>query len=139
LPRRTRGNALAALALSIAAATRAFGAATPPALPARNVDERMPTPMGATRVVHSGDDLQSVINAAHADDVIQLDTGATFTGNFVLPVKAGADQTHQITIRSSAYASLAAGKRVGPNDAGKMAKIATHGMQPAITFSDGAS
>ena len=95
--------------------------------------------MGATRVVHSGDDLQSVLNAAQAGDVIQLDAGASFTGNFVLPVKAGADQTRQIVVRSSAYASLPAGKRVGPGDAGKMAKIVARGLQPAITFSDGAS
>src|SRR5690242_12773143 len=53
----------------------------------------------ATRSVAAGGDLQAAIDAAQPGDVIELQAGATFLGNFVLPVKAGSSY---ITIRSSA-------------------------------------
>src|SRR3982751_5908286 len=51
----------------------------------------------ATIDVLAGGNLQAAINAAQQGDTIRLAAGATFTGNFVLPVHAG---TGYITIRS---------------------------------------
>ena len=54
----------------------------------------------STLTVNAGGDLQAALNAARPGDTILLQAGATFTGNFVLPVKSGS--TTDITIRSSA-------------------------------------
>src|SRR5688572_5670016 len=59
---------------------------------------------GAIIQVRAGENLQNAINAAQPGDTLMLEAGATFTGNFVLPVKPGANF---ITIRSAtADASL---------------------------------
>ena len=50
-----------------------------------------PAGEGATFTVNAGDDLQAALDAAQAGDVIFLAPGATFTGNFVLRAKPGAD------------------------------------------------
>jgi hypothetical protein len=76
----------------------------------------------ATLSVRAGDDLQAVLNAAQPGDVIFLDAGATFTGNFVLPVKSGSTF---ITIRSSASdaALPGVGQRIGPQWAAVLPKL----------------
>ena len=76
----------------------------------------------AERHVRAGENLQSVIDAAQPGDVILLQAGATFRGNFVLPVKPGATY---ITIRSAAADSLLppAGTRITPAYAPQLAKI----------------
>lgn len=87
----------------------------------------------ATVSVHAGDDLQAALNAAQPGDVLLLDAGATFTGNFVLPVKSG---TTYITVRSAAADSSlpAAGTRIGPAFAALLPKIqSTNSMPPLIT------
>ena len=45
--------------------------------------------VGATLTVKSGSSLQAALDAAKPGDTILLQAGATFTGNFVLPKKAG--------------------------------------------------
>ena len=48
------------------------------------------TPLAAaTHNVPAGGDLQAALNAAQPGDVITLAPGATYTGNFRLPVKNG--------------------------------------------------
>src|SRR5262245_21815248 len=54
---------------------------------------------GATVTVQSGDNLQTALNAAQPGDTLMLEAGATFVGNFVLPVKNG---TADIIVRSAA-------------------------------------
>jgi len=58
-----------------------------------------PSP-GATILVPAGASLQQAINAASCGDTLQLQAGATFSGNVVLPAK-GCDNAHWITIRTS--------------------------------------
>lgn len=76
---------------------------------------------GTTWHVHAGNNLQTTLDAAQRGDVIVLDAGATFTGNFKLPVKTG---TGSVYIISSNLASLPKeGYRVSPANAVNMPKI----------------
>src|SRR5215475_14094723 len=61
-------------------------------------------PKGNTIEVKAGGDFQAALNRARPGDVITLQAGATFTGNFTLPNKSGSGQSGQsewIVIRSS--------------------------------------
>ncbi len=82
-------------------------------------------------VVPAGGDLQAALNAAMPGDVVELTAGATFVGNFELPLKPGAEW---ITVRSSAHERLPSpGSRVSPDrDAVFMAKIVSPNSHPAI-------
>jgi hypothetical protein len=55
---------------------------------------------GGTINVAAGGDLQAALNAALPGDTIVLAAGATFTGNFWLPVKAGGIAGGWITVKS---------------------------------------
>ena len=88
----------------------------------------------ATLTVSSGGSLQAALNAAKPGDTIVLQAGATFTGNYVLPVKTG---TSYITVRSSLLAP-GAGVRVTPTSAAPLAKIKAAGTLPAIRTAAGA-
>lgn len=87
----------------------------------------------ATITVNSGGDLQAALNAAQPGDMILLQSGATFTGNFYLPLKAGSS-TSYITIRSSAADSTlpAAGVRMTPSFAAYLPKIRGAGSMQAF-------
>ena len=114
---------------------------------------------GKTVTVHAGDDLSQALAAAACGDTIQLQAGATFTGNFVLPDKH-CDDSHWIILRTSAADSKLPpeGTRLTPCYAGVaslpgrpafkcastenvMAKIESDnkGGTGPITLSDGAS
>lgn len=69
-----------------------------PELPRRRLDTKYIPPTGTVWQVHAGDNLQQAIDNAVRGDVIQLDAGAVFTGNFVLRAKPG---TGWITIRTA--------------------------------------
>lgn len=87
-------------------------------------------------VVPPGGDLQEALERARPGDAILLAPGATYSGNFVLPVKPG----HQfITIRTAHRGSLpVAGARVGPAHAPYLAKINSPNRQPALSTAPGA-
>ncbi len=91
----------------------------------------------ATVAVRAGADLQAAINSAQPGDVLMLDAGATFTGNFVLPVKSGAEY---ITIRSAAAdASLPGpGVRMTPAFASLLPKIRSTNTAPPLITAAGA-
>src|SRR5215203_4267995 len=62
-------------------------------------------------VVTAGGSLQAALNQAQPGQVIEVQAGATFDGNFILPVKTG---TGYITVRTSTPdAQLPASTRVG--------------------------
>ncbi|MEP6729240.1 MAG: hypothetical protein ABJE10_01315, partial [bacterium] len=100
-----------------------------PELPRVYLETRMMATTGRTVVVGPHDDLQAALDAARPGDEIVLQAGATYTGPFILPVKRGQTRTPAagpvITIRSSALASLPAGRRVGPSDTAAMARLVT--------------
>lgn len=55
---------------------------------------------GAVVSVNAGGDLQSALNSAQCGDTIQLQAGAVFAGNFIVPAKSCDDQ-HWIIVRTS--------------------------------------
>ena len=88
--------------------------------------------LGRALSVRAGDDLQSAINSAQPGDVLSLEAGAVFTGNFTLPQKQGTDF---IEIRSSAPdADLPpADSRIDPSYKGSMAGLISPNSDPVIS------
>src|SRR2546423_1003691 len=81
--------------------------------------------------VKANGDLQGALNAAQPGDTIVLEAGATFTGSFTLPYKAGTGtDADYITIRSSSPdASLPlADQRITPAFAPLLPKIISRGQ-----------
>ena len=70
--------------------------------------------------VKAGDNLQTALDSAKPGDVLALEAGATFKGNFILPKK---DSDATITITSTAANNLRPGMRVKPSDAENMPRI----------------
>jgi hypothetical protein len=87
--------------------------------------------------VRAGDDLQRVLDLAQPGDVIYLEAGATFRGNYVLNVKNGAGY---ITVRSSTPDSLlpAAGTRITPAYASLLPKLESPNNVPSLRTAAGA-
>lgn len=86
----------------------------------------------ATLVVPKGGDLQAALNQAQSGDLILLDAGAIYTGNFVLPVKSG---TALITIQSAGQ--LPSG-RITPASSSLLAKLQAPNSDTVIKASPGA-
>jgi hypothetical protein len=92
---------------------------------------------GEVRAVHAGQDLQAALNAAQPGDELRLAAGATFSGNFVLPVKPGSST---ITIRSDLPDASLPGpnQRVTPATAAPFAKIVSPNAAAALRTAPGA-
>ena len=86
---------------------------------------------GATIVVRADGDLQAAIDQARPGDVIVLEAGATYTGNFVLTAKDG---TRPITIRTSTDERRLPGptERIGPENASLLPKLTSPNTSPAL-------
>jgi hypothetical protein len=92
--------------------------------------------VAASLVVPAGGDLQAAIDRARPGDVILLEPGATYVGNFTLPETDGA---RYITIRSAADAShFPARGRVRPEHAAWMPTIRSPNVAPAVATLPGA-
>jgi hypothetical protein len=116
-------------ALSNPAATTQ--AAAQPELPRVLLDTTYVPPTGRTITVAAGSDFQAALDSAAPGDVIMLEAGATFEGNFVLPYKSGAGW---IIIRSSAPDSSLPppGARITPAYAGVLPKLISPDDVPAL-------
>ena len=105
-------------------------------LPRVFLDTTYAPPSGNVISMTSGGDFQAALNAAQPGDIIELQSGATFTGNFVLPNKSG---TGWIYIRSSAHASLPPpGTRVARSHATLMPKLVTNNAAPVLATASAA-
>jgi hypothetical protein len=80
--------------------------------------------LARTMRVNAGDDLQAALDRARHGDEIVVRAGATFTGPFTLPARAG---RRWITIRSSRLRALPRGRRVRAGDARRMPRLITPG------------
>src|SRR5262245_54037372 len=112
-------------------------AAGDPEPPRAFLDTNYIAPVGKTINVASGGDVQAAINQARPGDVIKLQAGATFTGNFRLPNKSGSDW---IVIRSSAEDSdlPPPGTRITPARSSIMPKLISPNSDPAVYTDEGA-
>jgi hypothetical protein len=127
-----------ALASSVLGGFAMCGAATASSVPAQPrvlLDTTYAPPTGSVIRVHSGDDLQAALDRAVPGDQVVLDAGATFTGNFVLPKKAGPGL---IVLRTSDIGALHEGARAGPGDAPHMARIVSPSFDGAVNAAPGA-
>jgi hypothetical protein len=88
------------------------------------------------RVSH-GESLQTALNAAQPGDVVLLEPGATFRGNFVLPVKTG---SAFITVRSWTDDGQLPppGVRMTPAYAPLLARIESPNNAPSLRVANGA-
>jgi len=109
-------------------------------LPQVYIDTSWNPPVGGTRwAAHTAAQFSSALTSAAPGDVIVLDAGVVYSGNFVLPAKANPNG-RWIYIESSALSNLPApGTRVSPADAGNMPMIVTPGATNAVRFKDGAN
>jgi hypothetical protein len=101
------------------------------------LDTTYKAPAGKTINVAAGGDVQAAIDRARPGDVISLQAGATFTGNFRLPNKSGSDW---IIIRSSAAdADLPPpGTRITPAKSSIMPKLISPNSDPVVYTDEGA-
>ncbi|MGH9753039.1 MAG: hypothetical protein ACREA2_09660 [Blastocatellia bacterium] len=115
-------------------ATLAEGDPEPPRV---FLDTAYIAPTGKAINVAAGGDVQEAINRAQPGDVILLQAGATFTGNFRLPNKSG---SNWIVIRSSAAdADLPPpGTRITPDKSAIMPKLISPNSDPAVYTDEGA-
>ena len=91
----------------------------------------------AEHLVRAGDNLQAALDAAAPGDVVLLEAGATFRGNFVLGAKSGIGY---ITVRSSTADHLlpSAGTRITPQFAHLLAKIESPNSAAVLRTAAGA-
>lgn len=108
-----------------------------PELPRIYLNTTYIAPAGKTINVAAGGDLQTAINQAQPGDVIALQAGATFTGNFQLPNKSGSGW---ILIRTSTPDDNfpPPGMRVTPANSPLMAKIISPDSEPVVYTDAGA-
>jgi hypothetical protein len=108
-----------------------------PAPPRVFLDTSYTPSSGRTIAVANGGDLQGALKAAQPGDVVRLEPGAVFHGNFALPKKAGSGW---IVIRSGAPDEKlpALGTRVTPAFAPVMPKIVSPNANPAVYTEPGA-
>jgi hypothetical protein len=92
---------------------------------------------GATILVRAGGDLQAALNQARGGDVILLEAGATFVGNFVLPLRSDGDV---VTIRTASSDQRLPGEmmRVSPVVAALLPKLRSPNAEPALATAPGA-
>jgi len=128
---------LANLVLLSPALAQSQGQAVLPTPPRVFVDTSYTPPAGRTIAVGAGGDLQAALRAAQPGDVIALEPGAIFRGNFSLPKKAGSGW---VVVRSGAPDEKlpAPGTRVTPTFASVMPKIVSQSSGPAVYTEPGA-
>ena len=105
------------------------------ALPATVEVSPAPADSPAAIRVPAGGDLQAALDRANGGDIIELANGATFTGNFVLPAKAGTRYTILRTAHTSGLPD--AEGRIDPSQSGKLAKLQSPNGTPALITAPG--
>src|SRR5215472_3620057 len=109
-------------------------------LPRAHIDTTWSEPTGGkVWSVHSVADFTNSLEKSSPGDVIVLDAGMVYTGNFRVPAKANPNNKW-IYVTSSAYGKLPKpGNRVSPSDAENMPKIVTPAPYTAIGINESAN
>jgi hypothetical protein len=107
--------------------------ATAPALPQSVPGTSVGSPVRVVRVA-AGGDLQAALNGAQPGDEIRLASGATWTGNYVIPATTSCSVSSWITLRSDVADTQlpAAGTRITPSSSSVLAKIVTTNGDAAL-------
>jgi uncharacterized protein (TIGR03437 family) len=136
-PSQAANTGPAANSIAVSAPSTANVAAGQPELPRFYLNTTYVAPTKAPTQVKAGDNLQAAINAAQPGDVLALEAGATFTGNFTLPNKSGSGW---IIIRSAAPDSSlpAPGSRISPSFANAMPKLVSANDKSILSVANGA-
>ena len=117
-------------------------------LPQATVDTTFNEPTGGTTwAAHTTAQFQTALTSAVPGDVIVLDAGTTYTGNFAVPAKGnflvpakGNSRGRWIYVQSSNLTALPMpGTQVSPSDAVNMPKIVTPNASQALAFASGSS
>ena len=108
-----------------------------PEPPRLHVDTTYVAPTGRTLAVRAGGDFQAALDAAQPGDVVTLEPGARFTGNFTLPNKRSPGW---IVIRTAAPDSSlpAPDARITPSYACVLPEIISPNSSPALSAAPGA-
>ncbi len=110
-----------------------------PILPQLSVDTTYSLPTGGTTwAAHTSAQLTSALSGSAPGDVIVLDAGATYSGNFTLALKSN-PSNKWIYIISSDLASLPAGTRVSPASVSHMPKVVTPGATTTFNMPNGSN
>lgn len=120
-------------ALSVSSVTTSGVQATPPEAPRSVPGTTVPNASRVIRVA-AGSDLQSALNAAQPGDELRLASGATWTGNYTIPSRPCSSVSSWITVRTDVDDSQlpAAGTRITPSYASRLAKIVTNNNEAAL-------
>ena len=115
-----------------------------PGAPALHINTFVSPSSGRIISVARGDDFQAALGSATPGDVIEVEAGTEFVGNFILPGKRGSEPGPEngsswIVIRSSQDADLPEpGNRVMPSHAPALPKLLSPTSGPVITAEQGA-
>ena len=109
-------------------------------LPRTHIDTTWNQPTGGKAwAAHTADEFSRALAQSSPGDVITLDAGTVYTGNFRIPAKTNPNDKW-IYVTSSAYSKLPApGKRVSPSDAANMPKVVTPNVATAIGINESAN
>lgn len=93
-----------------------------------------------TLLLGPGSDLQAALNRARPGDVLLLQAGTTFVGNYVLPPPRGGDDNRTIIIRSSVSGPELPGPsaRIQPSHAPLLPRLQSPNEEPALRTAPGA-
>jgi hypothetical protein len=109
------------------------------ALPQVYIDTTWNPPVGGTTwAAHTAAQLTTALSSSAPGDVIVLDAGTTYSGNFTVPAKTN-PLNKWIYVISSGLASLPAGTRVSPASAANMPIVVTPNSGSALILATGAN
>ena len=94
---------------------------------------------GKTWAAHNADEFSHSLEKSSPGDLIVLDAGVVYTGNFRIPAKTNPNNKW-IYVMSSAYSKLPApGTRVSPADAANRPKVVTPNVSTAFGINESAN
>jgi len=126
------------LVLSLASSGVAIAQKPAAQLPLTYIDTTWSMPTGTNWAAQTAAQFRSALTSAKPGDVITLDAGVVYTGNFVIPAKSNPNSQWIYVVSSNLSSLPAPGTQVSPSDAVNMPKIVTAGATQAVRLANGA-